>query len=229
MRIAGRHDVGDVEGPVVAIDVIRAFSTAAYALAAGAEAIFLVADVEEALAFKAAHPGSVAMGEDGGLRPRGFDLPNSPVRASEFDLDGRLVVQRTSAGTRGVVAARSATMLWAASLVVASATAAATGVGPEREPTYLITGWFTDRPDRPGTDDRLTADYMEGVRRGERPDPREAADRVAASDEATRTLALGPEHVDDRDIEYACDVDRFDFAMPVERSSEGLRLRAVRP
>jgi phosphosulfolactate phosphohydrolase-like enzyme len=41
------------------------------------------------------------------------------------DLDGRDLVQRTSAGTRGVIAARSATRLWCASLVCASATAAA--------------------------------------------------------------------------------------------------------
>ena len=40
------------DGLVVVIDVLRAFSTAAYALAAGAESITLVGGAEEALALK---------------------------------------------------------------------------------------------------------------------------------------------------------------------------------
>lgn len=89
-----------MNGTVVVVDVIRAFSTAAYAFSAGARYVYLVAGVDDALAFKAAHPTSVAMGEDHGRMPAGFDLPNSPVLAAAADLDGRLVVQRTSAGTQ---------------------------------------------------------------------------------------------------------------------------------
>ena len=82
--------------------MIRAFTTAAYAFGAGAAEIYLVGDVDAALAFKAAHPGSLAMGEDRGLRPDGFDFPNSPAMVRDADLSGRTLVQRTSAGTRGV-------------------------------------------------------------------------------------------------------------------------------
>ncbi len=222
-------EVAEVDGAVVAVDVIRAFTTAAAAFSAGARAIYLVAGVDEALAFKAAHPGSVAMGEDHGLMPDGFELPNSPVQAAAADLDGRLVVQRTSAGTRGAVAARSATRLWVGNLVCASATAATvatSGLGP---PTYVITGWFADRDDRPGTDDRLTATYLDALRRGERPDAATVARAVATTDEATRTLALGDGHVDPGDIAFATDVDRFDFAMEVTRDESGLRLDRRRP
>ena len=223
-RYLGSHQIRDTAGAVVVVDVIRAFSTAAYALAAGAAGIYLVATVDEALMFKAAHAGSLAMGEDHGLRPDGFDLPNSPVLAASADLEGRLVVQRTSAGTQGVVAARRATRLWCASLVCASATAAAVagaGLGP---PSYVITGWFVGRADRAGTDDRLTAEHIDALRRGEHPDPAGVASKVAATDEAARTLALGAEHVDSLDIAYATDVDRFDFAMEVTRDGRGLRL-----
>jgi 2-phosphosulfolactate phosphatase len=226
-RHVATEDIAAVTGPVVAIDVIRAFTTSAYAFAAGARHIYLVAGVDEALAFKAAHPGAVAMGEDHGRRPEGFDLPNSPVLASSADLDGRVVVQRTSAGTRGVVAAGAATRLWCASLVCASATAAAVNASRLGAPTYVITGWFTDRPDCPGDDDRLTAGYIESVRLGERPDRGKVARLVAATGEAERTLALGPEHVDPEDIAYATDVDRFDFAMEVTRDALGLRLDRV--
>lgn len=226
-RQVATEEIGAVTGPVVAIDVIRAFTTSAYAFAAGARHIYLVAGVDDALAFKAANPGAVAMGEDHGLRPDGFDLPNSPVRAAGADLDGRVVVQRTSAGTRGVVAAVAASRLWCASLVCASATAAAVSAAGLGAPTYVITGRFPDRPDHQGADDRLTASYIESVRLGERPDPDKVGRLVASSDEARRTLALGPEHVDPDDIAYATDVDRFDFAMEVIRDPLGLRLDRV--
>ena len=218
-----------VNGAVVVVDVIRAFTTAAYALGAGARQVYLVASVEEALAFKGSHPGSVAMGEDRGLRPEGFDLPNSPVMAAKFEMEGRTVVQRTSAGTQGVVAARSATRLWCASLVCASATAAAVNASELGTPAYVITGWFPDRPDRSGRDDRLTADYIESVRLAGPCDPTTVARQVADSDEAARTLALGPEHVHPDDITFAVDVDRFAFAMEVTRDEVGLRLEAVDP
>lgn len=226
-RYLPSHQVGDVTGAVVAIDVIRAFTSAAYAFEAGAEVIYLVDGVGEALAFKAAHPGSMAMGEDHGRRPDRFDLSNSPVAAASADLDGRVIVHRTSAGTRGVVAARSAKRLWAASLVCASATAAAVRDAGLGAPTYVITGDFADRDDRPGADDRMTAEFIDAVRLGEADDPAEVARRVRASDEATRTLALGDGHVHPDDIAYATDVDRFDFAMEVTRTAEGLRLDRV--
>jgi len=225
-RYVASHEVAAVTGPVVVVDVIRAFTTAAYALAGGARHVYLVAGVEDALAFTAAHPGSVAMGEDHGLRPDGFDLPNSPVRAAAADLDGRLVVQRTSAGTQGVVAAAAATRLWCASLVCASATAvavAASGLGP---PAYVITGRFRDAP-HGGADDLLTAEHIEALRSGAAPDAATVAARVAGTDEARRTLLLGPEHVDPDDIALATAVDRFAFAMEVTRDPDGLRLDRV--
>jgi 2-phosphosulfolactate phosphatase len=228
-RFVSTPEVVGVTGAVVAVDVIRAFTTAAYAFAAGARAIYLVAGVDDALAFVAAHPGTVAMGEMGGHRPDGFGLSNSPARAAAADLDGRLVVQRTSAGTQGVVAAGSADRLWAASLVCASATAAAVEASGLGAPTYVITGRFDDREDRPGNDDIATAEHIEAIRMGLDPDPVAVARVVATSNEAARTLTLGPDHVDPTDIELATSVDRFAFAMEVTRDPEGLRLDRVEP
>ncbi len=55
-RQVTRWELGSVTGPVVVVDVIRAFTTAAYAFDAGAEAIYLVADVDEALAVRRGPP-----------------------------------------------------------------------------------------------------------------------------------------------------------------------------
>jgi 2-phosphosulfolactate phosphatase len=222
-RFASRWEIGAVGGTVVAVDVLRAFTTAAYALAAGASCIWLAGEVEDALALGRRIPGSLVMGELHGRRPPGFDLSNSPVAVSRADVAGRQLVQRTSAGTQGMLAARAADRLFAASLVCASATAVAiehAGLGP---PTYVITGRMPDRPDG-GEDDLLTAQLIERARTGEPLDAEATVRAVARSREAARTLAVGAGHVDPDDIAYATAVDRFDFAMVAERVDGGLRL-----
>lgn len=210
-------------GVVVAIDVLRAFTTAAYAFAAGASAIWLVGGVDEAIALGRELPGSFVMGEEHGRRPPGFHLSNSPVEASRADVDGRVLVQRTSAGTQGMLAATGAQRLFAASLVCASATASAVrdcGLG---DPTYVITGRFPDEPDG-GEDDLLTAALIERARIGEPLDEPGTAKAVTDSREAARTLSVGEGHVHPDDIAYATAVDAFDFAMEAERVDGRLRL-----
>jgi 2-phosphosulfolactate phosphatase len=228
-RFLPRWEVAEVTGAVVVVDVIRAFTTAAYAFAAGARHIFLVDSVAEALAMKESDRGVLAMGEDLGRRPPGFDLPNSPVAVAAADLDGRVLVQRTSAGTRGVVAARSATRLWCASLVCASATATAVRASGLGDPTYVITGRFEDRPGRNGTDDLATAELIDRARLGQELDADRTGQFVADTDEAKRTLTLGDGHVDPDDIAYATRVDAFDFAMEVQRIGDRLRLDKTLP
>ena len=225
-RFVGRWQIADTSGAVVAVDVLRAFTTAAYAFGAGASRIVLVDSVAEALAFNARRPDALVIGEDHGRQPEGFDLPNSPVEVSRADVAGRTLIQRTSAGTRGVVAARSATRLWCASLVCASATARAVTTSGLGEPTYVITGRFKDRPDRPGVDDLLTAELIERARLGQDLDAAGTAEAVATSDEAASTLTLGDGHVHPDDIDYAVQVDRFDFAMEVARANGLLWLHA---
>ncbi len=222
-----RWELEGVSGAVVVVDVLRAFTTAAYAFGAGAETIYLVSEVEEALSFKDEHPGVLAMGESHGLRPVGFDFSNSPAALHRADLVGRTLVQRTSAGTQGVIGAAEADRAWAASLVCASATAAAVTAAAIGPPTYVITGCFPDAPDTTGQDDRLTAALIERSRRGQPLDSAATSAALHETLEAKRSLALGPEHCDPIDIELAGRVDHFDFAMEVVRSKRGLRLQPV--
>ncbi len=222
-RYLPRWELDGVGGVVVAVDVIRAFTTAAYAIAGGASAIWLVAGVDEAIALAREIPYALVMGEEHGMRPPGFDLSNSPVHVAEADVAGRPIVQRTSAGTQGVVAAASAERLFAASLVCASATARAveeTGLGP---PTYVITGAFPDAVDH-GADDLLTAELIERARTGRPLEAAATAEAVIGSREAFRTKQLGSAHMHPEDFAFATDVDRFDFAMEVERIGGRLRI-----
>lgn len=223
-RRLARWELDGVDGAVVVIDVIRAFTTAAYAFGAGAAEIYLVGTVDDAIEFKARRPGSLAVGEDRGLRPDGFDFPNSPAMVGRADLSGRTLVQRTSAGTQGALAARDADRLWVSGLATGSATARAVDRAGLGAPAYVITGWFADRPDHSGSDDVITAETIERLRLRQPVDPTAVAADLLATREATRTLMLGPEHCDPSDIELASRLDVFDFAMEVERTPDGLRV-----
>lgn len=224
-RYLARWEVEEVRGVVVVVDVLRAFTTAAYAFASGASAIWLVGTVEEALFLSREIPGVLTMGEEHGRRPVGFDFSNSPVGVANVDLDGRVLVQRTSAGTQGAIAAKNAERLFAASLVCASATARAvsdTGLGV---PTYVITGRFPDSPDG-GADDFATALFIERARLGKELETAATRDAVATSTWAQRLGDLDTQDAHHDDIAYSIDVDRFDFAMEVERIDNRLRLVA---
>src|SRR5690242_17004327 len=140
-----RETCGDATGAVVAIDVLRAFTTAAFAFAAGARDIVLVGEVEEALALRARFPGALAMGEVGGLPIPGFDFGNSPADLAGHDLHGRRIIQRTSAGTQGMVLSRRAETLLAASFVCAGATARYLQRAAPECVTFVITGIYPDR------------------------------------------------------------------------------------
>ena len=227
-RFVPRWEVGDVTGPVVVVDVLRAFTSAAYAFAAGAGSIHLAATVDDALAYKAAHPGVLAMGEEGGRRQVGFDFSNSPVEVANADLRGRHLVQRTSAGVQGVLAARSAERVWCASLVCASATAAAVVSAGLGVPTYVVTGRLPDAAEHSGSDDLFTAELIERARVGLPLDAAATAEAVATSEEAAHTMALGPPHVDPDDVAYATRVDLFAFAMEVTHDDDGPVLHPVR-
>jgi 2-phosphosulfolactate phosphatase len=107
---------------VAVIDVFRAFTTAAVALGNGAAGIVMVRTVEEALALRETGIGQICTGEVYGRAPDGFDFGNSPFEISGVDFHGKTIIQRTSAGTQGIVTASRAERLYAASLVAAEAT-----------------------------------------------------------------------------------------------------------
>lgn len=205
---------GDATGAVVVIDVLRAFTTAAFALAAGAAEIVLAGTVDEALALRERFPGSLVMGEVGGLPVEGFDLSNSPSELAGRDLAGRRMIQRTSAGTQGMVRSRQADLLLAGSFVVAGATARYLRRHAPPCVTYVVTGVY---PDWDGDEDAACADYMAELARCRAPDPVPYLRRVRESSPGQTFADPARPEFPAADLECATDLDRFDFAMLVER------------
>jgi 2-phosphosulfolactate phosphatase len=205
----GVEGARSARGHTVIIDVFRAFTTAAFCVAAGARDIVLVADHEQALAMKRADPALFLTGEIGGKPIDGFDVGNSPSAIEHLDLDGRRVVQRTSSGTQGVVAAENADEIVLGSFVIASATARYFA-NRARDVTLVAMGHGGVEP---AEEDEECARYLAALLGREHP----AMPSVRLDGDHS---PLGwPDWFPRRDAELALQVDRFDFALPVTREN----------
>jgi 2-phosphosulfolactate phosphatase len=105
------------------IDVIRATSTIATALANGAPGVRPVAKLEEAFALKERNPTSLLAGERGGQMLPGFDLGNSPEDFTPERVQGRPVILTTTNGTQALAACSGARAVVTASLLQVTAVA----------------------------------------------------------------------------------------------------------
>ena len=216
----------EATGMVVVIDVIRAFTNAAFAFSRGAKEIYPVSTVEEALKFKAEVPNSLACGEVGGLPPQGFDFGNSPTHTNTLDLRGYTLVQRTGAGTQGIVRSVKADAILAASLVVTNATVTHVRTLDPDSVTFVITGQSEDGR---GDEDLACAEYFEELLRGQKPDPAPYIDRVYKSHDAL--FHLDPSHPEfpKSDLAHCTNIDAFDFAMLVTQENGRPVMRTIKP
>lgn len=197
-------------GIVLIIDVLRAFSTAAYAFSCGAKEIRLVSGIQEALELKAKLLNAKAMGEVGGLPPEGFDFGNSPTRILEHDLTGIPLIQRTGAGTQGAVRAVNADVMLATSFVVAQATMDHVLKLKPGEISFVITGGMGN------DEDVACAEYLEKKFTGQETDDEMFIKRVYASRDALEHMEEHPQFPY-ADLDYCSRIDNFDFAMPITR------------
>lgn len=216
-------------GVVVVIDVLRAFTVAAYAFAGGAEELWLVRSVEEALALRAAHPDLLLAGEVGGRLIPGFDLNNSPSRMAAADVRGRVIAQRTGAGTQGACGAVNAAHLLICSLVNAESTAALArrlareGEGDGAGVVTLLPTASKDDPYYPDelTEDDVCADYLAALLAGDEAGARRTLGAGLAEVRARGRfdeLTLGGPDFPPEDEAAVLAIDRFDFAMAGQRS-----------
>jgi 2-phosphosulfolactate phosphatase len=178
--------------------------------------------VSEAFGLKKCDPSLLLMGEERGAPIRGFDHSNSPASLAGTDLTGRRLVQRTSHGSQGVVCAKDAGLLLAASFVNAAATARYLRSATARSVTFLITGHHRDRN---GDEDAACADYITALLRQEDIEIEPLLERVRQS-HAGRLL-LDPERPEypEADLPYCLAVDRFDLVLRVTRR-DGLPVMA---
>jgi 2-phosphosulfolactate phosphatase len=108
---------------VVVIDVLRASTTIAYAMRAGAREVIPVASVEQAMKIvgNLHSTSTVLCGERGGKRIEGFKLGNSPAEYTEEAVQGKALILTTTNGAVALTKAKHARLCYVAGFVNMSA------------------------------------------------------------------------------------------------------------
>jgi 2-phosphosulfolactate phosphatase len=205
-RFLGIAELVEAPSVAVVVDVMRAFTVAAWAFAQGAEKIVLAESLDDALALKARHPDWVAL-KDGPPAP-GFDAVNSPGLLRSIDLGGRTVVQKTTAGTVGALAVKEASLVLCASFVVAEATARRLRTSKSDSVTFVVTG-----EDGQADEDLACAQYIARRVAEAGTDAAEFLHRAAESRAAAELAEGVRQGVHPDDVALCLELDRFPFAM----------------
>jgi 2-phosphosulfolactate phosphatase len=220
-RFLGIPELVEVPSVAVVVDVMRAFTVAAWAFARGAEKIVLAGSLDEALALKARHPDWAAL-KDGPPAP-GFDMVNSPALLRSADLRGRTVVQKTTAGTVGALAVKDASLVLCAGFVVAEATARLLRTRGCDDVTFVVTG-----EDGRADEDLACAQYIALRAAGTEADAAGYLRRAAESRAATELAEGVREGSHPDDIALCLELDRFPFAVVATPEDSLMVLRRTR-
>jgi 2-phosphosulfolactate phosphatase len=218
------EDCSDATGTVVAIDVFRSFTFAAWALALGATALKPARTIEEALACARAHPDSMLV--KGGAPDARFALSNSPAALLDAPLRSKTLIVVSSSGMPTLARLRRADLVLCAAFVNASATARFLRSGPRRcgSITIVPTGEAGK-----AIEDVACGQYIVDLLT----DPSANATRYVSAarggtgaDELRRAVQLGHSGVDPHDMDRCLDTDLFDFAIVLDRAGSLLRRRS---
>jgi 2-phosphosulfolactate phosphatase len=212
-------------GTAVVIDVFRACTTACFAFASGAKTIYPVATLEEAYALHKVFPDAVLVGERDTIPPEGFHYGNSPASMEEADLDGKIVIHATSAGTPGIVAA-----LKTADEVITGAFANASAVGGyirERHPETCVMVSMGSKGETRSSEDDLCGIYLKNLIEGFPNSIKAIRRHLQSSEPAHKFFDPDRVHAPERDFDLCLSVDLFNFVLKAENNRHGVVLKRI--
>lgn len=216
-QLLGVEGAKKAEGLVVVIDIMRAATVEAYAFGQGAKYIIPVSTREEAFDIKKNNPEMLLIGETGGIKIEGFDYGNSPSEIVKADLKDKIIVHRTTSGTQGLVNAAKAEALIFGSFVTRSSITKYI----ELHKSNVISIVSMD------PEDTIFAEFLEESIIGNNPDIRQAKDALRVNPHIGWFNDPSKPEFPKIDIEYALDVDRFDFLCLAIKAGEQLRVEPV--
>ena len=201
-------------GTAVIIDVFRAFTTAAFVMANNAEMIIPVGTVDEVLELRFRDPRLIVMGEVHGHMIPGFDYGNSPDEVSRVDFTGKTVIQRTSSGVQGILAASGAEEVLLGSFVTAEATVKHIKRMNPGVVSLVAMGWEGEYE---AIEDELCAEYLEARLRGGHPNFADMAKLIRADPQGAKFFDPTQTSFKEGDFHAAMSLDRFSLALRVDR------------
>ena len=211
-------------GLTVVIDVFRAMTVEAYVIRNGAAELLPMGSLEEAYAYREAHPGTILIGERDGKKCPGFDFGNSPSAVKDVDFTGKTVVHTTSAGTQGIANAAGADEILTGSLVNAKAIADYIRKSGAEEVSLVCMGLAGLEPT---AEDTLCAEYIQSLVEGKPLDLQPGIEVCRRTSGAKFFDPANREVFPEADFWLSVEADIFDFVLQVEKGPDG-RMRTVK-
>jgi len=215
-------------GLAVIIDVFRAFTCAPLMFSLGIENIILVSTPAEGLALKDQNPDLLLVGELGGVPIEGFDLGNSPSQILHQDpltFKGRTVVQRTSSGVQGALAAlERADEVLLASYALAKSTATYIRKKNSRRVSIVAMGWNL-KVEAP--EDEYCARYIAHLLKREGYDHTQALRNIIFHETTQKFLRGDKVYYPPSDPILCLQRDIYDFVLRAERVADHVTVRRL--
>ena len=206
-------------GTTVVIDVFRAFSVEAYLFSMGAEKIIPVGDCDVAYKLKEENPEMILAGERKGKIMPGFDTGNSPSELAGLDIMGKTVVHTTSAGTQGIANATGADEILGCSLVNAKATAEYIKRSGAKDVSLVCMGLEALSQTE---EDNLCAYYIKSLLENTTIDMPAEIEKLKITSGAKFFDKAQSDVFPEKDFFMCTEVDKFNFAMRIKKSDDGL-------
>jgi len=202
------------KGLTVVIDVFRAFSTACYVFAAGAEKIIPIEHVEEAFELKKVMSDVVMLGERFERKVPGFDFGNSPTHVMNQNFKGKTIVMTTSSGTKGIANASLSDEIITGSFVNADAIVRYI---LKKDPQIISLVCMGYEGRYPTQEDTFLAEYVRDKLLGLEPDFDKMKEMLTIGDGARLLDPANHEWSPSTDFELCLDPNRFNFVLKIEK------------
>ena len=211
----------NARGLTVVIDVFRAFTCAPLLFSFGIRHSLLVATPNDALALKENDPNLILVGEVDGAPIDGFDFGNSPSQLLRHDpsfFRDKIVVQRTSSGVQGALAALdNADEVLLGSFVLSKATAAyIRSKNPDRV-SIVAMGWNLKEI---APEDEWCARYIAHLLGQGEYDHRVALKEIVFNKHAQKFLYREKPYYPPEDPVLCLQRDMYDFILKAERKKD---------
>jgi 2-phosphosulfolactate phosphatase len=206
----------EARGLTVIIDVYRACTCAAYAMARSAQDIVLVGEAKDAFELKKKFPEAILMGEHFGKHIDGFDFDNSPTHVAESprDFTRKRFIQRTSAGTQGVVHAKHADEIVLGNFVCANAIA---DYIRRQNPTVVsIVGMGDAGVSKTDEDEAFSEWLAASLQNGASVEAAPYLDKARKA-QAVKHFEKNTPEAPSADVDYCLRFDAFDFVLTVHQ------------
>jgi 2-phosphosulfolactate phosphatase len=197
-------------GLTVVIDVCRAFTTAAFLASRGTTEIFAVGTLQEAFNLRERLPECLLVGEVKGCKPAGFDFGNSPTEILAGARVGACAIQRTSAGTQGIISAVGSDEILTGAFVNAGAIVRYIQKARPGTVSFVCMGWEAERE---CVEDTLCAEFLRSRLTGHEMDFSEVAEKIRQSETGKKFRNPAYPWLPEGDLECCLSLDLFDFVL----------------